>query len=509
MSNAHLRVLLRAALAAILVALVTHTRADQDLFGNIRFGADVVAARSAVLGDPYSYTSAGTFMNHEWLFQVLAYSAFHAFGTAGLMAIKLGLIASMALAVYMILRAAGAESAQCDLLLGLALAVTFPQTNQVRAQLFSLAFFAWTLFILTASRRSPRALIGLVPIMALWPNLHGGWIVAAGTMAMWSGVGIAVNGRARASWIVAGAAAAALAATLLNPWGWRMWIFLYEKVDLSRPDITDWQPVFRIGAAYGALWLAVAAVGALGMVHQARSRRLDFQSAAIVLMLAFASFRVNRLLSFFGLSALMLFGADFAAWRSRFGPARAATPSRLAAGAAAAAAMAVVAFAATLSARNASCIRMEDATFTEPELTALVRERHLSGRMLTWFDYGHYAIWYFTPGIRVSMDPRREAMYSDEMIRLHLRFYFSPDDRRAAIAALRPDYIWLPSDLPVVPRLVTDGWQPLFAGPRSTLLGRGGTREAPLGASGVGGGLRTAQNGMDRANLTPRCFPGP
>src|SRR5262245_27137019 len=88
MSPKHTRLLLRVALGARLLAVATHTRADPDLFGNLRYGGDVVSARSAVLNDPYSYTGLGTFTNHEWLFQAIAFEAFDRLGTAGLLALK-------------------------------------------------------------------------------------------------------------------------------------------------------------------------------------------------------------------------------------------------------------------------------------------------------------------------------------------------------------------------------------------------------------------------------------
>lgn len=494
---------MRAALCAVLVAVATHTRADQDLFGNIRFGGDVIAARSAVLVDTYSFTGTGTFTNHEWLFEALAYLAFSGFGTGGLMALKIALIAVMVLAVSRALHLAGVASFDADVLVAIVVVATFPQTNQVRAQLFSLALFACVLLVLLTSRRSAPALAWLVPIMVLWPNVHGGWIVAAGTLGVWSGLAVIAHVRSRAAWTTAGAAAAALLATAANPWGWRMWTFLYETVHLDRADIRDWQPVFRLGPMYGALWLGVAAVAIAGFVEHRRRRTVDIQSAAVVLMLGVASFRVNRLLSFFAIAAVMSFGPDLMAWQARRRTSAAAfAPSRLAGAAAAATALAVVLLAATVSARNAACIRMEPASFTEPELTALVRQHRLAGRMLTYFDYGHYAIWYFTPAIKISMDPRRETMYSREMIDRHLRFYFSPEDRQATIALLQPDYIWLPSNLPVTARLVEDGWHPLFAGPRSTLLSRepdaAGTPSANAGQPGAGSGADA-----------PRCFPGP
>ena len=52
MSNAVQRLLV-AALLAVILAVVSHTRADPDLWGHIRFGHDTVAARAIERADPY------------------------------------------------------------------------------------------------------------------------------------------------------------------------------------------------------------------------------------------------------------------------------------------------------------------------------------------------------------------------------------------------------------------------------------------------------------------------
>jgi len=91
----NVRVLLRVACAAVLVAVLTQTRADPDLFGHVRFGHDIVAARSAHLVDRYSFTSDRPWINHEWLAEVVMYGAYNVAGAPGLIALKLSLLALM------------------------------------------------------------------------------------------------------------------------------------------------------------------------------------------------------------------------------------------------------------------------------------------------------------------------------------------------------------------------------------------------------------------------------
>jgi len=51
--------------AVVLLFAMTRTAADPDLWGHVRFGQDIVAARSISTVDPYSFTSDRPWVNHE------------------------------------------------------------------------------------------------------------------------------------------------------------------------------------------------------------------------------------------------------------------------------------------------------------------------------------------------------------------------------------------------------------------------------------------------------------
>ena len=129
----------------------------------------------------------------------------------------------------------------------------------------------------------------------------------------------------------------------------------------------------------------------------------------------------------------------------------------------------------------------------DAEAADFVGRNDLRGRMLAWFDWGQYAIWHFSPAIQVSMDGRRETVYSDELVWKHLRFYFDAAGSQDLVSELNPDYIWLPRHLEAVAALGETGWRPVFEGPRSVIL-----TDRPQGE------LQPVSAGSDL-----RCFPGP
>src|SRR5262249_40333459 len=81
----------------------------------------------------------------------------------------------------------------------------------------------------------------------------------------------------------------------------------------------------------------------------------------------------------------------------------------------------------------------------EREAAVFVKTHDLSGRLLTWFNYGEYAIWHFSPALRVSMDGRRETVYSEEGRDRHWRIYNNQPGAVEDGARLDPDYDWLPA----------------------------------------------------------------
>jgi hypothetical protein len=443
--------------------------------------------------DRYSFTSDRPWINHEWLSEVVMYGAYNAFGASGLIALKLALLALMLLAVAQAIRRSDSTDLARDFLLGLAVICTFPQTTSVRPQLFSLTLFAALLLVLLAARRDRRTLLGAIPIMAIWVNVHGGWVVGAGTLAVWTALSLVSDRPVRDRLALAGVAAAALAVTLVNPYGLELWKFLRETVAFGRENIADWQPVVRDRVLFG-LWGLVAAVAAAALAVSAARRPVDVQRSAIVLMFGAGSFRVSRLLSFFVLSVVMVLAPEIA---SMF-RGRAPTPQRHSPtlpwvpAAVLLLALALIGTSVTASARNISCIRFEDGLFPESQAAGILAGGGARGRVLTYFDYGEYAIWHLSPDLLVSIDGRRETVYSDQVVERQFRFYTEPGDRKTIVNELQPDYIWMPSSLHVTQDLATDGWKPIYSGPRSVILSKSTFPVPPY-----------------HSDASPRCFPGP
>ena len=199
-------------------------------------------------------------INHEWLAECVMYLAFAIGGGTGLVVLKMLVVLATVGLVWSELRRQQVDSATRDLLIALTVVGTFPQANHVRPQIFSIVAFAILLWILVAGGSLRRLL--LIPLLfAAWVNFHGGWIVGGGVLAMWAMLSwpASLSREEKSALFLTGAMA--LIGTLANPYGWRMWEFLTSTVGFGRAEITDWQPLYRLGAGYVALWAVLALAG--------------------------------------------------------------------------------------------------------------------------------------------------------------------------------------------------------------------------------------------------------
>jgi hypothetical protein len=470
------RILLLAAVATAFVAgLVINTPSDPDLWGHVAFGRDIVHQGQVPRIDRYSFTSDREWLNHEWLAEVAMYSAYAAAGNAGLIALKLLLVLStVGLIITSLYRYPLSFEARAFLATLGVLGIK-PFTAQVRPQLFSIVLFTALLFVLTnADRGRRRALLAIPIVMLVWANAHGGWIVGFGVLAVWTAATVV---DARHSWSLRASLAAVTAvaalATLVTPYGVEMWTFLYATVGIVRADIQDWQPITAVPLGIVSTWILVV-ISCLVLVVRAR-RAIEWRTLVILTMLAWSSFRVSRLSPFLALAAVMLLAAPLAAvtrQREREDPVRSAPPdSTTAIVTVSAAAICAMVVSGVAIARNVRCISIDPAGAPEPEAAAFIQLNQLRGRMVTWFDWGQYAIWHLSPQILVSMDGRRDSVYSDARMAEHFRWYLNDGpDASDELRRMGADYVWLPKTVRVVRALRSQNWNPVFEGPLSVIF---------------------------------------
>jgi hypothetical protein len=407
---------------------VLRTHADPDLWGHVRFGLDALRDRQLTTTDPYSFTQDVPWVNHEWLSEVAMGAAFTAGGGAGLMLLK-GVVVLMAFAVvWHALK--GADAAWRWGGLAIATVVAHPLTVTIRPQI-------WTLLLLVALCR--LLVIGgraywMVPLLFVpWANFHGGWILGLGVVAAWS-AGQVLDRAPRSEMIrLAVVLLLSVAATAINPYGWHLWEFIASTVRLSRADISEWQPIWRHSASAVVSWMLSVSFVALSW---RRHGRPGWSELLVLLMLAVASLRVMRLVALFAPAAVLLLAPRFPRNRGPGVPRPQTVVDIL---------VVSVAIAGSLQARiMTTCPSIEGPA--APDMTSLgaLARAEPSGRLITPFDWGQAALWAVGPDLKVSIDGRRETVYSTMTREAQYAIQRGTAEGLQALERLAPDYVWLP-----------------------------------------------------------------
>ncbi|HYU78017.1 MAG TPA: hypothetical protein VEK56_03470 [Vicinamibacterales bacterium] len=481
-------VLPRIMIWAVLAGVLTFTGADPDLWGHVRFGLDIIRDHGIPSVDPYSFTSDRTWLNHEWLAEVFMAGAFAAAGSVGLSLLKVSLLLAGFTLIARELTYRGLPPMVRDVLVAACIAGCLALTQTLRPQTFSLPLFAALLIALRRVDEGKTHLAwGIPPLLLVWANLHGGWLVGAGVAGLWIAARlVAPRGISRRAWTLLGVTS--VLATLGTPYGAGLWRFLWETVGLGRADIGEWQPLTGLAFVDSLPWVTATAVAVIGF---SRRRPIDFAHVAVVVLLMLVSFKVMRVVPFYAVAAVLLAGPgvmrDSSAARK---PAMQPTPAEIVV--VVVLALAFVAASVVIGYRNANCISLTGEWVADQQAARFIRSAGLSGRMLTWFNWGEYAIWFLAPDIRVSMDGRRETVYSDRMIRQHLAVYWGWPGWQEEFRRLDPDHVWLPVEFPTVGEMQTLGWREVFRTERSVVLSR----------------TAVALPSMMQ-NAGSNCFPGP
>jgi len=467
--------------------------ADADLWGHVRFGQDLLASHRLVIPDTHSFTSDKPWINHEWLAEVAMASVYAALGPLGLNLLRLVCLALVAALLWRRLSAFNPPARILDALIVISMLGVQSRAEQVRPQLFSLLLFSVLLTILTDVDRTGdrRRLLLIAPLMALWANVHGGWIVGLECLIAWAGCKVLFErGTSRQRVTLIAAVICAALATAVNPYGVHLWWFLMDTVRVSRPYIEEWQPVYRLQGWAWLFWLLPLSLAVLAAI---RARfRLAARYGLFVLFLAVTSLLVNRLDAFFTLAVAFLMAEPLATnWQHRTSDASAHRRIPLLRPSLVVIFIAVLPFVASRAAR----IQIGHPPMPEREAAEFVQRAGLQGRVLVWFDWGEYVIWHFSPRLRVSIDGRRETVYSDELIASHMAFYLGDSSAIDLPTRIAADYIWVPKWIPVVAKLRDNGWVPVFEGPQSVLMARSGS------------GIRHLT--LASADAETRAFPGP
>jgi hypothetical protein len=170
--SSRLLLFVAAALPVALTALLGRIGADSRWLAAL--GHAIFRTGSVPAGVPFASASSAHWPNALVLAELCFAALVHAFGDRGLLLAQLVAVAVAMTLLIRDARAAGASAGAGARALLIAAAGSLPALVIARVQLFSLILFPALLLLLRADdRRTGRAVWLVVPLLALWSNLHG------------------------------------------------------------------------------------------------------------------------------------------------------------------------------------------------------------------------------------------------------------------------------------------------------------------------------------------------
>ena len=436
---------------------------DPDLWGHVRFGQTVLSLHHLVLHDPYSYSAAGHYWNnHEWLTEVLMAAIFNHASVFGLILLKLACTAVVILALAAVVAETGSSTlVQFAVLIGSAVVIK-PQL-QFRPQSFTFALLAALIYLLTrdAYRRAGRLWLA-IPMLALWANLHGGFITgiaALGTYGVVSALQDVVAGRGyRRAIRLAAITGAAILATVATPYGFATWETVGHALHnpYTRIVIVEWQPLASAALEH---WqqhrflisnydIGIAMIAATGISWALTIETGDLPLFAIAVVMAIAAFISTRNLPI----AMIALAAPLArhiprAWQSIVSAKESAQPPHRSTWIILINQAILLALSIVIFVHNGLFSR----SLTSPDpypasACEFMKQHQLRGNILSTFEWGEYLIWNMAPGSKVFIDGRYDTVFPLEIIYKFALFNFNLPGGDAILKEFPNDFVLIKPD---------------------------------------------------------------
>ncbi|RTL55426.1 MAG: hypothetical protein EKK40_01425 [Bradyrhizobiaceae bacterium] len=221
---------------------------DPDTYWQVRIGQSIIETGALPHADGFSFTMTGQpWISTQWLAQAIYAIVYGAFGWAGLV-----VLTSASIALTFVLLARFLERrlpvAPALMLLLCGFAIGAPHFLARPHTLAMPVMVAWVAGLVAAAERRAAPSPWLLPLMALWTNLHGSFVLGLALVApvafdaLWNAQ---AEKRPRLALLWFGFLLAAVAASCLTPYGWESLLAAKKILSLGQALslIGEWRPV--------------------------------------------------------------------------------------------------------------------------------------------------------------------------------------------------------------------------------------------------------------------------
>jgi hypothetical protein len=452
-------------LGALLLARLTCTTADLDLFHLMALARESFRLGYIPTVDHFAYTpTIGLSIQHEWGAGFIAYFLATCFGGPGIVTLKILLADALGTACVLCANARGATLALAALAGVPAILLAGNGFSPVRSQMYSFVFAAALLGCLRADERgSRRWILPWLAMFPLWVNLHAGFVVGLGFFGLhWIEQVLRRKPHKHVFFVLL----AMCGLIVVNPYGVNYYVYVWNAIQLSRPDIVEWGPVWKSVPAFYTAVFAAATLLICYACTQLKARQLP--GLGIVAVTIAAAAMHGRMLPFFAIAFFCY--APFYLGQTRLGAMIGnglARPSPAAIGL-----WGTIGVVFLLLAVNLKFWELRvpgQPTTNTPDWAILpvgpveyLQRTGFEGNVMTPFEQGSYVSWKLYPHVRVSVDSRYECAYQDWLVRQMFRFYAAQPGWRDTLAEYATDLVLIRRDQPLSRAMGEVHWRRIY-----------------------------------------------
>jgi hypothetical protein len=435
---------------------------DPDTLWQITVGQWILDHRAVPETDVFSFTMRGQpWISTQWLAQALFAKTYAAFGWSGPVVLSAAAIAA-AFALFAKFLSRRLSESTTLVFVAAALALTAPHLLARPHVLAMPVMVAWVGGLIAAADRRGAPSFRLLPLMALWANLHGGFVfglVLIAPIALDAVLGAEVQARRSLALRWAAFALAALLASGCTPYGWNSLLASQRILALggALPLIMEWKP-----ADFGSVGpLEICLLSGIGLSLW-RGIKLPPLRIALLLGLLHMALAQGRAGEILALLAPLVLAAPLAGQIGGAGASAAAPPARgvLFAG------LAVLLMAATVA--YASVHRFEPHSHGAPVAAVAALKKMNVERVFNDYDFGGYLI---ASGVAPFIDGRTE-LYGEKFFVDHnaASGLMEPENLFRLLAQYRIEATLMRTQSAATKLLDhIDGWQKVYADDIATI----------------------------------------
>jgi hypothetical protein len=395
------------------------TITETDIAWYLRSGAEILRTWSLPEIDPFSFTSSKSWLNHEWLTEIVLVAAHRAAGIFGLGMIQAFLLVGIFFVVFYVQKKqSGRYFAGASIFAYVAAALILREIISPRAQFFSNLLFAvaWAFSSFDFHRARNRAsswnlFLWLVPLGILWTQFQGGNPHLVILMSLlWL---------SHPEWRRAIAVGLAALLSIVGPYGMRV----HEHFFHSRGtivEIKEWQPFFNSENYFWPSTIAfvvfIFVAGFSLLRRYQKGERVRFEALSFCFFLI-ATLFYRRFMHELTIVSLFVMVPYLSSVWTGSGSVRRKMAIQLLAG---------MVFVAGVSVSARKWGFGFDPEYYPVGAVQYLKEHRLKGPMFNSYNFGGYLMWEY-PDEKVFIDGRAFTVYADEQIESLVRIYNDPE----------------------------------------------------------------------------------